>query len=251
MTAIEPLKIIIGYDPRQAISYTVLQHSILRHASVPVSIIPLVIDTLPVSNSMCGLTPFTYTRYLVPWLCGFSDKALFMDSDIIVRGDIKELFDAATGAHPIWCVHHKKRFEWASVMLFECGHPGNACLTPEYVTKHHKELPALGWFTEPNLLPADRPTVGELPREWNHLVLYDRPRSDAKLIHFTAGIPVWNETQGVEHSDLWKEEAETAMAVIGWEELMGGSVHVPVVRQHLIATGRIKDQGRDDGSASP
>ena len=185
----------------------------LRHASVPVAIIPLVIDTLPVPDSMCGLTPFTYTRYLTPWLCGFYGKALFMDSDIIVTGDIKEIFDAATGNHPIWCVHHKKRFEWASVMMFDCGHPGNACLTPEYVKKNYKQLPNLGWFTEPNLLPTDRPTIGELPKEWNHLVLYDKPRADPKLIHFTAGIPVWNETLGCEHADAWKEEAEIAITL--------------------------------------
>ena len=247
----EPLKIVIGYDPRQAVSYTVLQHSILRHASVPVAIIPLVIDTLPVPNEMCGLTPFTYTRYLTPWLCGFEGKALFMDSDVIVRGDIKELFDAATGDHPIWTVHHRKRFEWPSVIMFDCGHLRNSCLTPEYVAKCHKQLPNLGWFGAVDDLPASRPWIGVLPSEWNHLVLYDPPRDDAKLIHFTAGIPVWPETEGCEHTETWREEAKIAMATIGWQELMGNSVHVPVIREHLIATGRITDRGRDDGSVAP
>ena len=175
-----------------------------------------------------------------------------MDSDVIVIGDIKELFDAATGDHPIWTVQHRKRFEWPSVIVFDCGHEGNACLTPEYVQENYKRLPNLDWFAvRESKLPSAWASIGALPSGWNHLVLYDPPRDDAKLIHFTAGIPVWPETEGCEHTEAWQEEARIAMATIGWQELMGSSVHVPVVREHLVATGKLTDQGRDDGSVAP
>jgi hypothetical protein len=36
--------------------------------------------------------------------------------------------------------------------------------------------------------------IGDLPREWNHLVGYDAPRSDAKLVHYTQGMPIFEET---------------------------------------------------------
>ena len=248
----EPLRIYIGYDPRQAVSYTVLQHSILRHTSVPVAIIPLIIETLPVPPEMCGLTPFTFTRYLTPWLAGFKGRALFMDSDVIVRGDIKELFDAATGDHAIWCVHHRRRFEWPSVILWDASHKGNAILTPEYVVAHHKQLPELRWWVDADVkMPSEWTEIGKLPAEWNHLVLYDKPRIGAKLIHFTAGIPAWPETEGCEHTETWREEAKVAMAAVSWTDLMGKSVHVGVVRDHLIVTGKLKSTGRDDGSVAP
>ena len=47
----DPLKIFIGFDPRQAVSYTALQQSIISNASKPVSITPLVIETLPIERT--------------------------------------------------------------------------------------------------------------------------------------------------------------------------------------------------------
>ena len=60
------LKVFIGYDPRQAVSYNVCQHSILIRTLKPVAIVPLVIETFPIKRQ--GLTPFTWSRFLVPFL---------------------------------------------------------------------------------------------------------------------------------------------------------------------------------------
>lgn len=70
-------RIFIGFDHRQWCSFTALATSIIERASQPVSIIPLILGTLPIGRT--GLTPFTYTRFLVPWLCGFKGTALFLD----------------------------------------------------------------------------------------------------------------------------------------------------------------------------
>ncbi len=42
----DTLPIYIGFDERQPLSYTVLQHSVLWRASKPVAITPLVLKTL-------------------------------------------------------------------------------------------------------------------------------------------------------------------------------------------------------------
>jgi len=65
----QPLRIFIGYDHRQAVAYNVLQFSLFRRSSRPLSISPLVLPTLPMTRQ--GLTPFTFSRFLVPWLCDF------------------------------------------------------------------------------------------------------------------------------------------------------------------------------------
>ena len=82
------LKIFIGHDERQPVSTSVCLNSIYRRASKPVQITPLVLSQLPIDRS--GLTPFTFSRFLVPWLCDYEGWALFMDCDflILVMGSI-------------------------------------------------------------------------------------------------------------------------------------------------------------------
>ena len=89
------LDVFIGYDHRQAISFTVLHQSILETASVPVRVSSLRLPTLPLKRA--GLTPFTWSRFLVPWLMDYKGWALFLDVDILVRGDLKDLIEYCQG----------------------------------------------------------------------------------------------------------------------------------------------------------
>ena len=224
VTAFKPdvHKIFVGYDDRQIVSNSVLQQSIIDHSSVPVEIIPLVLKTLPIKRQ--GLTPFTYSRFLVPFLCGFRGKALFLDSDIMLRGDIKELFDLYDDHYAVMVVKNPKRFEWASVMLFNCAHYKNQVLLPEYV-ENEKNLHGLGWL--------DEKYIGELPLEWNHLVGYDIPCPDAELVHFTQGTPFHPETKDCEFGNEWLSYLPRIASSRSWEELMGNSVHAAPVKERL------------------
>jgi hypothetical protein len=80
------LRIFIGYDDRQPVSYNVLHSSIMRRASIAVSITPLILNTLPMKRR--GLTPFTYSRFICPYLCGFEGTSVFLDADIMLRDDV-------------------------------------------------------------------------------------------------------------------------------------------------------------------
>src|SRR6185295_15933969 len=119
--------VFIGADPRQPLAYSVLQHSIRVNSSQPVSITALQLDQLPIHRR--GLTEFTFSRFLVPYLCGFRGKALFLDADMIVTGDIADLFEIADHASSVLVNKDQDRFEWASAMLFNCDHCKK--LTPE------------------------------------------------------------------------------------------------------------------------
>ena len=46
----QPLRIFIGFDHRQPVAYNVLQHSLFRRSSKPLSISPLVLPTLPMTR---------------------------------------------------------------------------------------------------------------------------------------------------------------------------------------------------------
>lgn len=216
MTQHTPLRVFIGYDHRQAISYNVAQFSIISQSSKPVAITPLVLPQLPLQRQ--GLTPFTYSRFLVPYLCNYEGWALFMDSDMLLNADIAELFALADDKYAVMVAKELERFEWASVMLFNCA----KCkmLTPEFVQSDAKIM-SLEWLKDEE--------IGALPKEWNHLVGYDAPKPNPKLIHYTQGIPAFLETKSSEHADKWSTVQKAMNGTVAWEELMGNSVHAATV----------------------
>lgn len=213
------LKIFIGFDPRQPVAFQVLAHSIYRRSSVPVSITPLVINCLPISRR--GLTEFTYSRYLVPWLCDYSGSALFMDADMLCLGDVAELAQYNDDKSSVLVVKNPRRFEWPSLMLFNNEHCQK--LTPEYIDDVRSLPQSFDWANN----------IGDLPMTWNHIVGYDQPDPGAKLIHYTAGIPCWPETNDCEFSYEWNQEAYRCNSSVDWNEMMGNSVHVGIVQRGL------------------
>jgi hypothetical protein len=80
-------RLFAGYDAREAIGFHVFVASVLERASVPVAVHALDDKGLPV-----GSNAFTFSRFLVPWLCGFQGRAIFADgSDMLMQADIAEL----------------------------------------------------------------------------------------------------------------------------------------------------------------
>jgi hypothetical protein len=141
-----------------------------------------------------------------------------VDADILVRGDIAELpWDASDAVSVV--MHDKvfakgrewsTRFERTAVMLFNCAECKS--LTPEYIERTAPQK--MEWAA----------SVGSLPDEWHHLVCYQQPK-DAKLAHFTAGIPAFPETEGDEYAEEWRNELAAAIGTVSWEDIMGPSVH--------------------------
>lgn len=207
------IRVFIGYDPRQPVAFNVAAQSVWNHASEPVAVTRLNLATLPITRR--GLTEFTYSRFLVPWLCEYQGKAIFMDADVLLRGDVAELAKHDEAVSVV--MHQKQKYERPSVMAFNCAKCQT--LTPEYV-ETSPNLFSLSWASE----------VGELPPEWNHLVGYDQRSAHAKLVHFTQGIPCFEETRNDEHAQEWNDVARQCMSTVSWEAIMGKSVHAPLKR---------------------
>lgn len=225
------LKVFIGYDHRQPVSYNVLQSSIIRQSTEPVSITPLVLKTLPLRRQ--GLTPFTFSRFLVPWLCNYEGWALFLDLDMLLLDDIAKLFALKDERYAVMVSKNEHRFEWASAILFNCGHPANKILTPSFI-ETASGLHGIEW--------CDPDLVGDFDRSWNHLCGYDNPRPDARLAHYTQGIPAFPETQTSEYAQEWKEEARRMNSSMPWITLMGNSVHATIKDGKLVPKFTVKDE---------
>jgi len=197
------LNIFIGYDPREAAVYHVCSQSIIENASVPITITPLHQDLLDIDGQQDGTNAFIFSRYLVPHLQNYKGWALFIDGDMIVNADIKELFDLADDNYAVMVAKHdyttksKRKYlgtpiendnidyprkNWSSVVLFNCGHPSNQRLTPDLVASAGGAfLHRFEWLTDEE--------IGELPLEWNWLELEYDHNPEAKLYHHTLGSP--------------------------------------------------------------
>ena len=217
------MKVFVGYDPREDIAYQVCKHSILTKQP-DAEVRPLVQKELrdagwytrPVDK--LASTEFTFTRFLVPELMNFKGWAVFMDCDMILTTDIKELFDQADDQYAVMCVQHDytpkegykmdgqkqtvyPRKNWSSVVLFNCDHPSNAVLTQDQVNS--TELNG-AYFHRFSWLKDEE--IGKLDHTWNYLVgVYDDIEKP-NLIHYTEGGPWFENYRDCDFHELWKQE---------------------------------------------
>lgn len=210
------LTVFIGYDERQRISYTALQQSIFETATQPVAVSPLILENLPITRR--GLTPFTYSRFLVPWLCGFKGSAIFMDADMLLVSDITELVGQVSADTAVSVVKELDKFEQTSFMLFNCEHPAHQKLTPEFIQETTINLHGLQWCADSE--------VGALDPKWNQLIGYQDVDLTQGNLHYTMGVPAFPETSTCDGAQLWLQTAKLSMSAIPWKEIMGTSVHV-------------------------
>jgi len=218
-------RVFIGYDERQAVSYTALQHSILETASLPVSVTPLILKTLPITRR--GLTPFTFSRFLVPWLCNYEGHALFLDADMFLVSDICEMRQYFNDDHAISVVRSIAQFEQSSVMLFNNAHPKNKTLTPDFIQNTEGNMHGLCWLEDHD--------IGEMDGKWNQLVGYQECQGVTGNLHFTMGVPAFPETSTSEFGQIWTDCAKRAIGVTkSWGEIMGPSVHSVQINGHYF-----------------
>jgi lipopolysaccharide biosynthesis glycosyltransferase len=214
----KPIPIFIGYDPREAIAYHTCVNSIIRHASQPVAIVPLALNLLQGYDETHtdGSNHFIYSRFLVPHLMGYSDWAIFIDGDMIVRDDIVKLWNLRELSRDVMVVKHDyktkmtekylgaknenyPRKNWSSVILWNCGSFPNRRLTPEFIEKATgAQLHRFSWI--------DDERIGELPPEWNWLPDEYGANTDAKLLHYTLGAPCFHEFATTPQGDEWHRE---------------------------------------------
>ena len=184
------VRVFIGWDSKEPLAATVLAHSIQRRSSVPVSITFLKLNQLKAwfnrERHPLQSTEFSFSRFMVPWLCDYQGFAIFMDCDMLCQGDIARLWDSKDHTKAVQVVKHDysplhatkflnqpqtpyAKKNWSSVMLF--NNEKCRALTPDYVNKASGlELHQFKWL-------VNESQIGELPENWNFLVRTDVPAS--------------------------------------------------------------------------
>ncbi len=221
---VAPVRVFIGYDSREAIAYHVCVQSLIEKSSVPLEIHPLALNNMErfyAEQHKDGSNAFIYSRFLVPYLCGFAGYAIFLDGDMLVRGDIAELWNYRRpdrGAQVV-CHDYRTRFpvkylgapnedyprkNWSSVILWNCGYYPNRRLTPEFVTAQPGSyLHRFQWLNDNQIDP--------LPSAWNHLTMELDPRPDSKLYHYTVGTPCFKGYEEQEGAQEWFDTRDRLM----------------------------------------
>jgi len=212
------IPVYVGFDPREEIGYHVFCSSVLNNTSAPVSFIPLDQRTLGGDYQRDGTNAFIYSRFLVPYLAGYSGWALFADGcDMLCRGDVAELwalrdlYSAVQVVKHDYKTRHPRKYlgtsmeapndnyprkNWSSLMLINCAHFAWRSLTPENIKEMSgAELHRFEWMKQE--------LVGELPRQWNWLADEYGENSEAKLLHWTAGIPAFPAHADAPHAREW------------------------------------------------
>lgn len=212
------IPIFIGYDPREAVAYHVCSNSIIRHSSQPVAISPLALNILKgyEEKHTDGSNHFIYSRFLVPHLTNYQGWAIFMDGDMLLRDDIEKLWALRDESKAVMVVKHDyqtkmtekylgaknenyPRKNWSSVILWNCAHPANKTVTPEFVMNATgAQVHRFTWLSDE--------LIGELPKEWNWLPDEFGSNPDAKLLHYTLGTPSFHEFATTPMGDEWHRE---------------------------------------------
>ncbi|RVV98979.1 glycosyltransferase [Mesobaculum littorinae] len=222
----DKLRVFIGWDSREDIAYQVARRSLIRHASVPVEVTPIKLDTLVEDGiytreiDPLASTEFTYSRFLVPHLAGYEGWALFVDCDFLFFGDVADLGRYMDPDKAVACVQHDytpkettkmdgvqqtvyPRKNWSSFMLFNCAHPSTRQLTVEKVnTESGAYLHRMQW--------AKDDEIGSIPETWNWLDGWSAKPAQGRpaAVHYTSGGPWFEAWQDVSYAGEWHAEAD-------------------------------------------
>jgi len=204
------LKIFIGWDSREAECAEVLAYSLKKHATIPLDIRYLKLAELDFDRPLDPLqsTEFTYSRFLVPYLCQYGGKAIFMDCDMLCLGDIKELDDLEMSQYALRVVKHNHqpteklkmdgkiqtvypRKNWSSLMIMNCQEL-------KLWTREVVENMSGAYLHRFKDIPDEK--IGDIPKTWNTLDWMDET---TKLIHYTKGGPWFEQWRDHPYGAIW------------------------------------------------
>lgn len=132
-----------------------------------------------------NVTEFSLYRYLIPQLCGYNGRAIYIDSDTVCLADIGELFDTPLDGADFLAKPdaYKGDALWGlSVMLIDCE---KARFDLEQIVDDiDRGLYSMTDFSlmAPGFLEHHPYKIGRLDPTWN---VFDRWDDRTKLIHYT------------------------------------------------------------------
>lgn len=203
------------------------------HNAVELNGQPPILVPLPLNVKYRNFTEFSNYRWIIPQLCNYQGRAIYVDSDMLCLQDIGELFDQPMHGYDLLAKAESYQGEgsWGlSVMLIDCA----KC---RFDVKRYFEEIDQGCYTNADLhqfLPAflkHHPfQVGSLDPNWN---VFDYCDQHTKLIHYTNLLTQPWKHAGHPYGDLWFQYFHDA-------------IDAGVITQQDIETTKLRSYVRQD-----
>lgn len=124
--AVESVRVFVASTPAEWLPMRILEFSIRETTSLPVEFLAICTFNrtipMPLAVENRPRTPFSFQRFLIPELCGFSGKAIYLDADMQVFRDICDLWNHDFAGCDLQTVREaqKGRRGQFSVILLDC-----------------------------------------------------------------------------------------------------------------------------------
>lgn len=122
-----PIRVYVATTEEQMLAVRVLEYSIRKHASMTVEVHPLHLGGIsiptPRDKKNWPRTPFSFQRFLIPRLAGHQGRAIYLDSDMQVFRDIRDIWTLPFNGSQLLAVAEPGetgRRPQFSVMLLDC-----------------------------------------------------------------------------------------------------------------------------------
>ncbi|MDB6019865.1 MAG: hypothetical protein JWR19_4354 [Pedosphaera sp.] len=206
-----PVRIFIGTDESQKLGARVLEYSIRKHCPQPLSFDHMECVKVPPINDPHNRprTGFSFNRFAIPALAGYRGRAVYLDADMLVLRDFRELwnlpFGEATVLHA--ATSDPRRPRQFSVLLLNCGKlqwdlPGIVRGLNDSRYDYEQLMKEL--CIEPAAHVQDA-----IPPEWNSLEEYVPERTG--LIHYTDMMTQPWVSRANRNGQLWLEHLREAV----------------------------------------
>lgn len=192
----DTIRVYVGADRSQQLAVSVLEYSIKRHTTALVEVIPMLDLPVPKPKDPRNgqRTGFSFSRFCIPKLAGYGGKAIYMDADMLVFRDIRELWGIPFGDARVVVQQEvkfeeqttakagapKKRKKQCAVMLMDCSQLDwdiESIVTSLDEGRYDYEQ----LMYDLCILGEDYVKYG-IPFEWNSLEHWD---PETRLIHYT------------------------------------------------------------------
>jgi len=181
-----PIRVYVGTTASQELAFQVLAHSIRRHASMSVEIIPMRDLPVPIpKRPECRpRTPFSFSRFLIPALAGYRGRAVYLDADMLVFADIASLWQTSLNGADVLYIEQpvaSARPDQFSVLLMNCEtlRWNIEGIVRGLDDRRYAYEDLLHGFC---VVPHERLAAG-LPPSWNSLERYRA--GETSLLHYT------------------------------------------------------------------
>lgn len=181
-----PVKIFVGADEAQMAGVKVLEYSIKKHSSISVEVQPIDNKHIPIPQDPANRsrTGFSFARFDIPRLCGYKGRGIYMDADMQVFRDIRELWTWDMKNAVVAHANHTSatgRVPQYSVLLLDCERL-RWDVTEIVRGLDERAYDYKGLMHEFCIAPGEQKQA-LLPEGWNSLEHFDA--TETRLIHYT------------------------------------------------------------------